>query len=65
MPRQKAYSRRHDNQLGHVIKALTPFKKTLKGVVAALPLSFLDDADLAAPFEVGRLDLLDIRNPST
>jgi len=30
---KRLYSRRHDNQLGHVIKALTPFKKTLKGVV--------------------------------
>jgi transposase len=30
---KRLYSRRHDNQLGHVVKALTPFKKTLKGVV--------------------------------
>jgi transposase len=30
---KRLYSKRHENQLKHVLKALTPFKKTLKGVV--------------------------------
>jgi len=30
---QRLYSKRHENQLTHVLKALAPFKSTLKGVV--------------------------------
>ena len=30
---RRLYGRRHDNNIKHVVRALTPFKKTLKGVV--------------------------------
>ena len=30
---KRLYGRRHDNNIDHVVGALSPFKKTLKGVV--------------------------------
>lgn len=30
---QKLYEGRHENRLEHVLKALAPFKRTLKGIV--------------------------------